>query len=712
MAIDYDNVSKMMKDLEIEHMQRHSDHRKLRDYWHGRYWQTLNNERSSLSSLFRDIARSQDTGSPDFKIIHNILHEVCRKYQSSLSPLPMIRVYVDPPESRTRRMQATKKERYLYGLWGQKPVPMKNIVNQMAWYLPLMGDCFLGTFPDMKNKTIRPILRSPEVAFPVQSYDGQNLDSVIFKWETTRTQAAKTFDNYDPDASNNRFGLKRKVKKEKVTVMEYSDGNEFARWIDTQKVNGVEHDYGFNLFDQVNFLYVPDEPWNHSAVEQAVSMNEAENVLRSLMLQAVVENVFPKYILIDPSKSPEELDMGPGAVWGVNAGGDVKTLAPPLQALPVQQGFLADQERAIKQASGMNDANFGSPRGSIITGKAINEMESSGSGDLIEMVQGIGLGGALVSWNEKAICLGRKMFADDTINLSGYETASSLEIRPQYFTINIKGSELIGSERNEVVFGPLLGLHEKLVMNLQAMGAGLVSKEHSRNQLGIPDSQAMDEEIMGERVTDMVLGMIEQELMASATPEAAASAEDRALAFLKGATPVSNESAAPSLPPPGGPVGAPPGAAPPGGGGGPPIAQMSGGGQMMGRAMQMPPGAPLAGAQGQGAPAATEAPAPQSDRVTLDEAVKSFQALDGIRGRVFLVGAIVQESETSDNIEVALTDSSDKQTINDGLPVYAGRLTFHTVNKEPVEPHVEVTPGAVPQQAGTEPDLTAMLAGG
>jgi hypothetical protein len=717
MAISFEDVTKLQKDLEIEYAARHRDHKRLRDYWHGRYWETLGAERSGLSSLFADIARQSDTGAPDFKIIHNILHEVCRKYQSFLSPLPMIRVYVDPPESQNRRNQATKKERYLYGLWGQRPLGMKDIVNRIAWYLPLMGDCFLGAFPDVKNKTIRPILRSPENAFPVPSYDGSTLDSVIFKWETTKQQAAKQFPNYNVDKPAKPW-IKRKMagKTNKVEVMEYSDGNEFARWVGTQKVNGVVHNYGFNLFDQLNFVYVPDEPWNMGAVQQIVSMNQAENMLRSLLLQAVLENVFPKYVLIDPSKSPEELDMGPGAVWGVNQGGDVKTLSPPLQALPVQQGFLAENERAIKQGSGVNEANFGQPKGSIVTGKAINEMESSGAGDLVEMVQGIGLGSGLVSWNEKALCMGNKMFKDDTLNVFGYETASTMEIVPKRFSINIKGSELVGSYRNEVVFGPLLGLHEKLVMNLQAMGAGLVSKEHSRNQLGIPDSQAMDEEILGERIQDIVVGAIEQELMAAATPEGAASAEDKALAFLAGATPVSNQSAAPSLPPPGMPPGAPPGAPPGGGGGGMPIANMPGGGQLAAPALRMPGGAsfglPTGGPQGaaptgQGPGGAPPEP-PNPDRITIDEAVQAFQNLQP-SGRVFLVGEIVQSHETDDNIEVALTDGSDRQVIADGLPQWSDRLTFHTVSKEPVEPHVEVTPGAVPEAAGEEPDLAALM---
>lgn len=49
--------------------------------------------------------------------------------------------------------------------------------------------------------------------------------------------------------------------------------------------------------------------------------------------------------------------------------------------------------------------------------------------------------------------------------------------------------------------------------------------------------------------------------------------------------------------------------------------------------------------------------------------------------------------------------------ISDGLSQWAGRLTFHTVAKEPVEPHVEVSPGAVPEQRGEEPDLASLLGG-
>src|SRR2546430_10427815 len=50
-----------------------------------------------------------------------------------------------------------------------------------------------------------------------------------------------------------------------------------------------------------------------------------------------------------------------------------------------------------------------------------------------------------------------------------------------------------------------LNMHEKVVMGLQMGGAGLVSKQWQRNQVGIPDSEAMAEEIVGEVIEDAVI---------------------------------------------------------------------------------------------------------------------------------------------------------------------------------------------------------------
>src|SRR5439155_1023819 len=139
---------------------------------------------------------------------------------------------------------------------------------------------------------------------------------------------------------------------------------------------------------------------------------------------------------------------------------------------------LQENERAVKQDTSMPDVNFGQFDASIITGKAINELQGAGTGSLVEMVQGFGIGEQLVQWNENALTIYQRMFADDKVYLQGCRPESITDLNPRQFAVGFKGSEIVGSPRNEVVFSPYIGMHEKLVMSLQAQGAGLVSKKY------------------------------------------------------------------------------------------------------------------------------------------------------------------------------------------------------------------------------------------
>src|SRR5207248_1071419 len=101
--------------------------------------------------------------------------------------------------------------------------------------------------------------------------------------------------------------------------------------------------------------------------------------------------------------------------------------------------------------------------------------------------------------NSHALYLLKRLFGNDQVYLQGVRPRSIADVRPQEFNVKFKGKELSGSLRNEVTFSPLIDVSAKLVMNLQMVGAGLASKQYARDQVGIPDSVAMDEEIFNEK---------------------------------------------------------------------------------------------------------------------------------------------------------------------------------------------------------------------
>ncbi len=674
MALTYSEAKDLLSEVETDYQGRHEDHARLRSFWHGRYWDEAETMTRGLANLWRDAVNSKGDMGPDFKLVRNLIYDVCVKYQTYLSNLPMIHVPNERPDSRRAKAQASLKERAIYGSWAE--AGMVNALNQGAWYGPLMGDWVLGIMPNFDKKCVYAIVRSPEFAYPLPGADGSASKTILFRWETTAAAAKRDYPNWDGKA---RAGSKS------VEILEFSDGDCFQRWVNGQQVNGVEHGLGFNLFDQVPFIQVPGEVWNHSAVEQAVGLTQAGSMLWSLEMQAAIENVFPRLVLEDPMKFSEDIDTGPGAVIAVNPGGKAYYLQTPGVGGGVP--MLQENERAIKQDTSMPDVNFGQFDASIITGKAINALQGAGTGSLVEMVQGASHGPALTSWNEKALTIYQRMWSEDQIYLQGVKPSSMVDLNPRQFAISFKGKEIVGSARNDVVFGPYMDAHGKLVMALQAQGAGLVSKAYSREQIGIPDSDEMQAEIMEEVIEEAVIGAVIQALQADPSAESGDQASAQMGAYLDGG-PV--RAPLNPAPPPGSPpvLGGPPAGGPPGGPGLPPPGVQPGGGQLSSPPLQLPPGSPQpqAGAPPEAAPQTPAAPA--SAGVTIQQAQAAFQNVQ-LAGRAWLVGEIAATG-SSDTADVAVTDPADRQPLGDAADF---PVRFTVVTGEPKEQAVEIGTG-------------------
>lgn len=683
--IEYDNVVRLKNELERTYQERHFDFKQLRKFWHGRYWDAVDSSAHGVGMLFKDLRGGSDVG-PELKLVHNVLQEVCVKYQTYLAPLPMIRVPTDNPESTQARAKATLKERVLYGLWAEGD--MASLFRDLGWFLPLFGHAYVGAFPDFDNNLVRPILRSPENAYPIPSFDPSGTSGVIFSWKVRESVLKRDFPNYVSEEANPRKGKQSRGQDAdpEVELIEYCDDTSWSRWAGRQQLNAVDHDYGFCMFEPVKFINVPGEVWGHGAVEQAVSMVEMGNALGSLIFEAALQNVYPPMVVVNPTKIGEEIPTGAGAVIAVNEGGSVNYLSSPNGGLLASSQLLRENERIIKQSTGVNDANFGNIDASVITGKGVNALEGAGMGGMIEMVQG-GLGDTIVSWNNHALYMLRRQFGEDTIYLQGVRPRSIADMKPQEFNVTLKGKQLTGSLRNEVTFSPLIGQDAKLVMSLQMIGAKLASRQYGRDQVGIPDSVAMDEEIFNETMDDAILGAYVQALT-EPTPEGAQASEGKAGSYLEGLAVASVASAAP--PPPHPLLAAPAGAGGAPGPGGGPATFPGGTGEVTAPPLPLPQGSPQPSQAGAPPPGAAASPAPTGGGVTVQDAMQAFSNVQ-LAGRAWLVGQIAAEGQTSDAVEIAITDDADRQPLQQAATF---PVVFHKTAGEPQEQSVEIVSSA------------------
>lgn len=691
MAVTLDQVVYLRDSYNDQYRDRHLAFRKLRRYWEGEYWQLAkeSNGERSISTIFRDLGRHSGAPPMNVEVVNNVIQQICVKYQTFLSPLPMIKMYTDPPESTLRKQQATGKERFLYGCWANGQ--MSKRFREMGWYLPLMGDAFLGAYPDYKRNITVPILRSPEVTFPIPSFGGSDGESYVFHWEERASVVSRMFPNFQSPAEVQHakagpwpFQKRGKPTDPKVPIYEYSDSNEFSRWAGDQQLNQAVHDFGFNLFGHAKFIEVPGKVWGHGAVEQAVNLNEVDNLLLSMLVAAVYENVFPSLVLTDPAQAPEEIVRGPGSVIPLNAGGAAEYLTPPVQALPIQMQFVSAIRQNIMQAGSMSDVDFGqSPVSSILTGAAVNELQGAGTGSTVEMVQG-SLGLEIASWNEKAGVIQQTLFRNDAVTLYSSRTEHIADLAPKQGAITVRGRDLIGGWHNEVVFNPAMSQHDKLVMWLQAKGGGLASDQYIAAQIGIPDWAAMQDEMFTEEVEKAVLSLVVQTI---SNPDQGPSVEAQGLRVIDGGG-VAGAGPAPTGP---APIGAPGGIGGPGGPGGlgGPQIPLGGGGVAQSPPLGMPPGAPQT--LQAGAPPSQAAPTPAGNtapgRAVPIQIAQQQLGKAQIQGKAWLVGQIVADGSAT-NVEVAITNPADKQPLADAASF---PVTFHVVPGKPAEQAVPIT---------------------
>lgn len=688
--------------LEARYSDVHQTMRHLRRFWEGHMWEDEEQMTRSMVSVFRDLRHGdgQDR-EPDVKMTLPLIEATVSKFMALLVNPPQISMnrppigYAGLRKEETCAALADQNERFLYGLHARANV--RRHFSRQSWYLPLMGSCFSGTHPDFKDKTVRFVTASPEHAYPVWDNYRENLLALGFKYELPIDVAAR---QWGPEVRS----LAAKVKKSPwsfarqgadattITVMEWYDDKVKQTLVAGHQVQGLDHGLGYCPWEETRFYDVPDQDFGKGVIEGNVPLFQKLNMLDSLELQAIIENVFARLVIIDPAMAPEDIDNSAGGVIPVGKGGDVKWIAPPSTTTDLSNSMARGIDFSQK-GTHLPPAIYGEGvASSITTGKAQHEATLP-TGNIVEYVQG-NIADTWEALNEKAIDMTTTIFANRKVVFFGKQFrntgwAGALE-RPEPFRLEITGSELKGWSEHELTFQPLLSMHEKVVMNLQLGGAGLVSKRYQRDAVGISDNNAMQEEIFAEqRFEIQVAALLAASQQGTISP---ADLETAFVALEKGGSATGVPSGgAPTAPaaPPG--MALPPGALPPGNQPPDPNAPLAPG---------TPNPTPQIAAAGDSANAGlpdVAAGQPQvssTGEFSLQGAIGDFSRIKKLKGQVWLLGEIVQRGSTDGPVEVGVELTIDKATITQGLPdEYHGKIKFMPMPDGPNEPAVEVGPG-------------------
>ena len=80
------------------------------------------------------------------------------------------------------------------------------------------------------------------------------------------------------------------------------------------------------------------------------------------------------------------------------------------------------------------------------------------------------------------------------------------------------------------------------------------------------------------------------------------------------------------------------------------------------------------------------------ERITHNEVVTELEQIKKLKGRVWIIGGLVEQGYTDRDIDIYITDGRDKQTILEAVPQWRGRIHFVKGRKEPKAPaRTEIT---------------------
>ena len=428
-------------------------------------------------------------------VASNFIAQAAMDMAESLAPLPALSCASGSMTSSSAKDKAALRQKVASYYW-EKSGLKRHSVNAADWYftygfLPIIVEpCFETNFPKIR-------FEDPFMSYPdVDRYGRVNCYVKVLKMRTE--QLGALYPELVSQICYDQYGQRQDIE---VEVIRYMDRNMTCMYVemgDSHARKTVELSTVGNSLGRcpVEIAARPTLDGQYRGqYDDAVWVQLARSKMMSLALEAGVKAVEA------PIAVPQdlvELPIGPDAIWRTETPEKIRRVALEISpsAFQMEQRLEMEQMRATRYP----EARGGNINASVITGRGVDAL-MGGFDMLIKSAQDQ-LGEALAGATSLAFEMDEKLFGDVQKEIIGISAGAPY--KEKYTPKRAIG----GDYSVECTYGLAAGLapNNAVVLMLQLLGAGLISKESVQKQLPFDvNSVEMAQAIAMERARDAIL---------------------------------------------------------------------------------------------------------------------------------------------------------------------------------------------------------------
>lgn len=452
-------------------------------------------------------------------ITSNFIAQAAMDMAESLAPMPALNCASGSMNSSADKKRAGNRTKIGHHYWETSSLK-RHAVNAADWYfsagfVPIIVEpCFSTNMPKIR-------FEDPFMAYPEINRYGRTVSYVKVIKQRALTLAAM-WPELAGRLCRDKYGADR--GETEMTVIRYTDKNCTVLYCEDEDSQGRFSP--ILLVEVENYLSrcpveVACRPTMDGEIrgqyDDAIWPQIAKSKMMSLALEAGVKAVEA------PIAVPQdlvELPIGPDAIWRTETPEKIRrvSLEIPQSAFAMSQELSEEMMRATRYP----EARSGNISASVITGRGVDAL--MGSYDMLIKSAQDQLGEALAGATSIAFEMDEKVFGDVSKKIEGVSAGAP-------YSMTYKAKDAInGDYTADVTYGLMAGLapNNAVVMSLQLLGAGLVSKEMVQKNLPFDvDTMSMGQAITIERGRDAILEGVAA--LAQSIPAAAQMGQDPAM---------------------------------------------------------------------------------------------------------------------------------------------------------------------------------------